>query len=59
MKKHYEEKMYQLMQDSKTAPEKELDNKIKTNLNKFNIEYEEVNGCKEGYEYILNLILSK
>jgi ABC-type dipeptide/oligopeptide/nickel transport system ATPase component len=38
---------------------KELDNKIKTNLNKFNIEYEEVNGCKEGYEYILNLILSK
>lgn len=27
--KHYEEKMYQLMQDSKTAPEKELDNKIK------------------------------
>lgn len=38
---------------------KELDNKIKTNLNKFNIEYEEVNGCKEGYEYILNSILSK
>ena len=38
---------------------RELDNKIKTNLNKFNIEYEEVNGCKEGYEYILNLILSK
>jgi hypothetical protein len=38
---------------------KELDNKIKTNLNKFYIEYEEVNGCKEGYEYILNLILSK
>ena len=38
---------------------KELDNKIKTSLNKFNIEYEEVNGCKEGYEYILNLILSK
>ena len=38
---------------------KELDNKIKTNLNKFNIEYEEVNGCKEGYECILNSILSK
>lgn len=38
---------------------KELDNKIKTSLNKFNIEYEEVNGCKEGYEYILNSILSK
>ena len=27
--KYYEEKIYQLLQDNKTAPEKELDNKIK------------------------------
>ena len=38
---------------------KELDNKIKTSLNKFNIKYEEVDGCRDGYDEIISKILEE